>query len=82
VTLNSEIGDGAALPDEAEILGVHEALEELAKVDGRLVQVVEMRYFAGMTEPEIAVALGVNERTVRRDWQKARLLLADALKSD
>ena len=82
VTLNSEIGDGAALPDEAEILGVHEALEELAKVDARLVQVVEMRYFAGMTEPEIAVALGVNERTVRRDWQKARLLLADALKND
>jgi DNA-directed RNA polymerase specialized sigma24 family protein len=46
------------------------------------VQVVEMRYFAGMTEPEIAVALGLNERTVRRDWQKARLLLADALKVD
>ena len=82
VTLNSEIGDGATMAEEAEILGVHEALQELAKVDGRLVQVVEMRYFAGMTEPEIAVALGVNERTVRRDWQKARLLLADALKGD
>jgi DNA-directed RNA polymerase specialized sigma24 family protein len=39
-----------------------------------------MRYFAGMTETEIAAALGVNDRTVRRDWQKARLLLADALK--
>ena len=48
--------------------------------DARLVQVVEMRYFAGMTEAEIAVALGINDRTVRRDWQKARLLLADALK--
>ena len=82
VTLNSEIRDGASTSDEAEILGVHEALEELAKVDARLVQVVEMRYFAGMTEPEIAVALGVNERTVRRDWQKARLLLADALKAE
>jgi RNA polymerase sigma factor (TIGR02999 family) len=79
VTLNSEIGDvtGAA---ESEILNVHEALEELAKHDARLVQVVEMRYFAGMTETEIAAALGVNDRTVRRDWQKARLLLADALK--
>ena len=61
---------------------MHEALEELARVDARLVQVVEMRYFAGMTEPEIAAALGVNDRTVRRDWQKARLLLADALKKD
>ena len=80
VTLNSEIGDGVNAVDEDEILGVHEALEELARVDARLVQVVEMRYFAGMTEPEIAAALGVNERTVRRDWQKARLLLADALK--
>jgi len=42
--------------------------------------VVEMRYFAGLTEPEIADALGVTERTVRRDWQKARLLLASALR--
>jgi DNA-directed RNA polymerase specialized sigma24 family protein len=38
-----------------------------------------MRYFAGLTEPEIAQALGVTERTVRRDWCKARLLLRDAL---
>jgi predicted transcriptional regulator len=39
-----------------------------------------MRYFAGMTEPEIAETLGVTERTVRRDWEKARMLLATALK--
>src|SRR5688572_27799644 len=80
VTLNSELGNGTSAADEEEILGVHEALEELARVDARLVQVVEMRYFAGMTETEIAAALGINDRTVRRDWQKARLLLADALK--
>ena len=79
VTLSSEIGDGVGA-GENEILKVHEALEELARHDARLVQVVEMRYFAGMTEPEIATALGVNDRTVRRDWQKAKLLLADALK--
>jgi DNA-directed RNA polymerase specialized sigma24 family protein len=41
---------------------------------------VEMRYFAGMTESEVASALGVTERTVRRDWQKARLLLAESLR--
>jgi DNA-directed RNA polymerase specialized sigma24 family protein len=46
-----------------------------------MVQVVEMRYFAGLTETEIADALGVTERTVRRDWEKARLLLADTLGS-
>ena len=80
VTLNSEIHDSATMAGEAEILNVHEALEQLAQVDARLVQVVEMRYFAGMTEPEIAVALGVTERTVRRDWQKARLVLAEQLK--
>jgi DNA-directed RNA polymerase specialized sigma24 family protein len=41
--------------------------------------VVEMRYFGGMSEPEIAEALSVGERTVRRDWVKARLWLAEAL---
>jgi DNA-directed RNA polymerase specialized sigma24 family protein len=45
-----------------------------------MAQVVEMRYFAGMTEMEIAEALDVTDRTVRRDWEKARLLLAEALK--
>jgi len=44
------------------------------------VRVVEMRYFAGLTEDEIAGALGVTERTVRRDWEKARVLLAAMLK--
>lgn len=64
---------------EAEILDVHEALGKLGSIDARAVEVVEMRYFAGMTEAEIAAALGVTERTVRRDWEKARLLLAEAL---
>jgi DNA-directed RNA polymerase specialized sigma24 family protein len=40
-----------------------------------------MRYFVGLTDAEIAEALGVTDRTVRRDWEKARLLLAHALKS-
>jgi len=79
VTLNSEV-DRPADTSEREILSVHEALEELALRDARLVQVVEMRYFAGMTDAEVAAALGLNERTVRRDWEKARLLLAEALK--
>lgn len=66
---------------EQEILQVHAALETLEKVDPRLVRVVEMRYFAGMTEAEIGQALGITDRTVRRDWEKARLLLASALKA-
>jgi RNA polymerase sigma factor (TIGR02999 family) len=79
VTLDTAVASGLEA-GEAEILNVHEALEELAQHDPRLVQVVEMRYFAGMSEAEIADALGIHMRTVRRDWQKARLLLSVALK--
>ena len=63
-----------------EVMRVHESLEELAAVDARLVQVVEMRYFAGMTIPEIAAVLGLAERTVARDWEKARLFLHACLR--
>jgi RNA polymerase sigma factor (TIGR02999 family) len=80
VTLNSEHAESLAQGEE-EIIDVDEALRELAKLDQRLVQVVEMRYFGGMTDIEIGQALGVTDRTVRRDWEKARLLLAHALKS-
>ena len=65
---------------EAEVLHVHEALADLAQVDERLVRVVEMRYFAGMTEDEIAETMNVTTRTVGRDWKKARLFLFEALK--
>ena len=78
--LDTAVADSAAAPQDAEILRVHEALQELAKVDARLASVVEMRYFGGLSEAEIAEALGVTERTVQRDWQKARLLLAMALR--
>jgi RNA polymerase sigma factor (TIGR02999 family) len=62
------------------VLRVHDALQELARLDPRMAQVVEMKYFAGMTEAEIAEALQVTERTVRRDWEQARLMLAAALR--
>ena len=65
--------------DADDIVRVHEALEELAAIDARLAQVVEMRYFAGLAEMQIAQALDVSERTVRRDWEKARLLLSRLL---
>lgn len=79
VTLNTQVGDSVAA-DGDEVLRVHEALEELEHVDERLAKVVEMRYFGGLSEVEIAECLGVTERTVQRDWQKARMLLAQALK--
>ena len=59
---------------------VNEALDSLAQAEPRLAKVVEMRYFGGYTEAEIAETLEVTERTVRRDWDKARLLLSEMLK--
>lgn len=79
VTLNTQVGDSVAQKED-EILRVHEAMEQLFAVNERLGQVVEMRYFAGLSEREIAEALGVTERTVQRDWQKARLVLSEVLK--
>ena len=79
VPLDPEIAEPVPA-GETEAIRVHQALEELSLVSDRLTRVVEMRYFAGMTESEMAEALGVTERTVRRDWEKARILLATALK--
>ncbi len=78
VTLDTRAAESLGSSDE-EILAVHDALETLAQVDPRLVRVVEMRYFAGLTDLEIGAALGVTDRTVRRDWERARLLLAQML---
>lgn len=78
LTLSSQVAD--QLPEgEQEILSVHEALESLEQVDARLAQVVQMRYFGGYNEQEIAEALDVTDRTVERLWQKARLMLLAAM---
>lgn len=66
--------------DEQTVLDVHEALEDLEQADPRLARIAEMRYFGGYSEKEIAETLEVTERTVQRDWEKARLLLAAALR--
>ncbi|MEP6473942.1 MAG: sigma-70 family RNA polymerase sigma factor [Gemmatimonadota bacterium] len=66
--------DGADL-----VLALNDALERLGAVSPRLVRVVECRYFLGLTEDETAAALGVTDRTVRRDWIKAKGWLAGTL---
>jgi RNA polymerase sigma factor (TIGR02999 family) len=73
--LASQVADS-----EGTVLGVHEALEDLERADPRLAQVAQMRYFGGYSEKEIADTLGITERTVQRDWEKARLILAAALR--
>jgi RNA polymerase sigma factor (TIGR02999 family) len=75
VTLNTEVAESVGNRDD-DVLQIDEALDELEKTDPRLRQVIEMRYFAGLGNDEVAAALGVNERTVRRDWDRARMLLA------
>jgi RNA polymerase sigma factor (TIGR02999 family) len=79
VTLDTNIA-GSVAANEDDLIRISDALDELAKIDERMVRVVEMRYFAGLDEKEIAAALGVTDHTVRRDWEKARLLLHAALK--
>ncbi len=80
LTLATDAGAPASCtPDD--VLRVHEALEALAAVDERLARVVEMRYFGGLSEAEIADGLQLTERTVQRDWRKARLFLLDALRA-
>ncbi|HOZ03845.1 MAG TPA: ECF-type sigma factor [Arenimonas sp.] len=64
---------------DEDLLGLDTALNRLAAVDKKLAQVVELRYFAGLSETEIAELLKRSERSVRRDWQKARLYLLASL---
>ena len=78
VTLNTAIGDALSRRDD-EILRVDEAMQQLAVADRRLHDVVELRYFGGLSEAEIGAILGVTERTVQRDWRKARLFLSSVL---
>lgn len=74
--------DEALIPalDQPEVLlQVNDAIDRLAQVEPRLAELVDCRFFGGLSEEEIAEALGVTTRTVQRDWAKARMLLRRAL---
>ncbi len=77
LTLNTGIHGIAAQEDD--LLPLDDALTALAQVDPQLVQIVEMRFFAGLPVEQIAEHLGQSPRTVFRQWEKARLVLFDAL---
>lgn len=62
-----------------EVLALDRALTSLAALNQRLSQLVELRFFAGLNEEETAQVMGTSERTVRRDWRKARAFLFQAL---
>ncbi len=76
-----QLEDPPALTDTGaeELLALHDALERLAVVSERLSRTVELRYFGGLTNEEIAEALGVATSTVKLDWQKAKAWLYRSL---
>jgi RNA polymerase sigma factor (TIGR02999 family) len=80
VTVRTDIPDHESV-SAGELLQIEEALHQIGREEERLVQVVEMKYFAGLTVEEIAESLGIAVRTVRRDWVKARLLLLAVLQA-
>jgi RNA polymerase sigma factor (TIGR02999 family) len=75
--------DGCDVADQqahyTEVVAVGQALERLREIDERLCRLVECRFYAGMTEEETAVALDISDRTVRRDWLRARAWLKHEL---
>ena len=73
VTLDTAVQEG--ISDSVDIEAVNGAMNDLAKLDPALAQLVEMRFFGGMTAIEIAEALNISERSVQREWSKARALL-------
>ena len=78
--LPEDIEGGLRLDED--MLGLDTALTRLAGVDAKLAQVVELRYFAGLSEQEIAELLKRSERSIRRDWQKARMFLLASLRDE
>lgn len=66
-------------PGILDILAIDEAMNRLAELDSRLARVAELRLFADLSSPEVAEVLGVNARTIERDWLKARTFLSACL---
>jgi RNA polymerase sigma factor (TIGR02999 family) len=79
VTFDGGALDDAAQGEAVELLAIDRALGELAKLDPRLEKVVELRFFAGLTLPEIAEALSLSEPTIKRDLRAARAFIAAEL---
>ena len=76
-SLPTEIPEAAA--ESAELQRLNEAVERLAAIDARLAEVVDLKYFGGFSFAEIAAMWDMSERTVQRDWEKARIFLHKCL---
>ncbi len=80
VTLDTDMAAQIAAPTD-DLENISEALDELEQTAPELAELVELKFFGGLTEPEIAKVKGVSERTVRRDWVKARAALLVLMES-
>jgi RNA polymerase sigma factor (TIGR02999 family) len=79
VALETTIAD--RLTEAKELQGISDALDDLARVEPELAEVVDLKFFCGFSLAEIAAMRGVSERTVQRHWEKARLYLYHALRN-
>jgi RNA polymerase sigma factor (TIGR02999 family) len=79
-SLSTNIAEAPADPDELTRLS--SALDELEGTDPSLARVVDLKFFGGFSFVEIASMMDVSERTVQRDWQKARIFLHQVLRND
>jgi RNA polymerase sigma factor (TIGR02999 family) len=79
-SLGTEAGDN--LPDVRELTSVSEALDQLEKIEPALAEIVDLKFFCGFSFAEIAAMRGVSERTVQRQWDKARIYLHRSIRSD
>jgi RNA polymerase sigma factor (TIGR02999 family) len=76
-SIRTDIAD--SVPEAADLTRLSDALDELATIDPRLARVVDLKFFCGFSFAEIAAMSGVSERTVQRDWEKARIYLHHVL---
>jgi RNA polymerase sigma factor (TIGR02999 family) len=77
--LKKQLEDEAVVGPHLDLLALNEALEKLSQLDPRKSQIVELRFFGGLTEDQIAVVLHVSPITVKRDWRVARAVLRKQL---
>jgi RNA polymerase sigma factor (TIGR02999 family) len=82
VRVDIDHADAGAETNYEDLIAIDDLLGQLAASDARMAQIVEMRFFGGLTNSEIAEILGVNDRTVKRDWQMARAWLFSQLQRD
>ena len=79
-SLATDAGENAV--DDRELSNISDALDELAKMEPALAEIVDLKFFCGFTFAEIASMRGLSERTVQRDWEKARIYLHGSIRAD